>query len=100
MGITVYKDFPIKEVEPLINWSYLFSAWELNGVYPQILDSPQKGMEAAQLYEDANRLLKQIKNEHLLILNGVIGIFPANSRDNDIIVDTLSVKTAQANPRC
>lgn len=90
LGITVYKDFPIKEVEPLINWSYLFSAWELNGVYPQILDSPQKGMEAAQLYEDANRLLKQIKNEHLLILNGVIGIFPANSRDNDIIVDTLS----------
>ena len=90
LGISVYKDFPIKEVEPLINWSYLFSAWELNGAYPQILNSPQKGTEAAQLHKDATTLLERIKDEHLLTLNGVVGIFPANSRDNDIIVDTLS----------
>lgn len=89
-GITVYKDFPIEEVEPLINWSYLFSAWELNGAYPQILNSPNKGSEAAVLHKDATTLLNRIKEEHLLTLNGVVGIFPAYSRGNDIIVDTLS----------
>ena len=89
-GITVYKDFPIEVVEPLINWSYLFSAWELNGAYPQILSSPNKGNEAASLHKDATALLKKIKEEHLLTLNGVVGIFPAYSRGNDIVVETLS----------
>lgn len=90
LGVTVYTDFPIPNVEPLINWSYLFSAWELNGAYPQILNSPKKGNEAATLYKDANRLLQQIKDEHLLTLNGVAGIFPAYSSGNDIVVETLS----------
>ena len=85
-GRLVFPDFDIADVEPLIDWSFFFAAWGIKGRYPEILDHPEKGEEARKLFEDAQALLKRIREEKLLTLQGVVGIFPARSEGDDILI--------------
>jgi 5-methyltetrahydrofolate--homocysteine methyltransferase len=86
LGRVVFTDFPIERVEPYIDWTYLFAAWDIKGSYPEILSSPEKGAEARKLFEDAQGLLAQIKEKQLLRLDGVAGIFPARNEGDDIVM--------------
>ena len=85
-GITVLENVTIGELRPYIDWTPFFMAWELHGHYPQILDDAKYGTEAKKLLDDANRLLDRIEKEQLLGLKGVAGLFPANSKGDDIEV--------------
>ena len=85
-GRLVFPDFDISDAEPFIDWNFFFPAWGLKGRYPEILDHPEKGTEARKLFADAQALLGRIRDEHLLTLQGVVGIFPARSEKDDIIV--------------
>lgn len=85
-GRMVFPDFDISDVEPFIDWNFFFPAWGLKGRYPEILDHPEKGAEARKLFEDAQALLARIRDEHLLTLQGVVGIFAARSERDDIVV--------------
>jgi 5-methyltetrahydrofolate--homocysteine methyltransferase len=58
----------------------------LRGHYPQILDDPRIGEKAAELFRDAQKLLKEIVSKKLLTAKGVYGFFPANSLGDDIEV--------------
>jgi 5-methyltetrahydrofolate--homocysteine methyltransferase len=53
---------------------------------PEIFNHRTKGSEAQKLYDDAQKMLSHIINDKMLHLNGIIGIFPANSSGDDIIV--------------
>lgn len=44
------------------------------------------GAEAKKLYEEAQAMLKKIAKEGLLVAHGVVGLFPARSRGDDIVV--------------
>ncbi len=85
-GRLVFPDFDIADVEPLIDWSFFFASWGIKGRYPELLDHPEKGEEARKLFADAEALLKRIREEKLLTLQGVVGIFPAHSEGDDIVV--------------
>ncbi len=85
-GRVVFSDFEIEEVEPLIDWNFFFSAWGIKGRYPEILDHPERGEEARKLYDDARALLKRISKEKLLTLQGVVGLYPAVSHKDDILL--------------
>ena len=85
-GRLVFPDFDISDAEPFIDWNFFFPAWGLKGRYPEILDHPEKGPEARKLFDDAQALLKRIREEHLLTLQGVVGIFPARSERDDILI--------------
>ena len=74
------------DAEPYIDWSFFFAAWGLKGRYPEILDHPEKGAEARKVFADAQALLARIRDERLLTLQGVAGIFPARSEGDDILV--------------
>ena len=71
---------------PLIDWTYFFAAWQLKGRYPAILDDPDRGTAARELYNHATRLLSTITNEGLLQATGVYGFWPAASDGDDITV--------------
>ena len=45
---------------PYIDWTFFFTAWELKGRFPAILDHPRHGAAARELYEHAQELLDQI----------------------------------------
>ena len=77
---------PIADVEPLIDWNFFFPAWGLKGRVPEIFENPEHGAEARKLYDDAQKMLARIREEKLLTLQGVAGIFEAVSRGDDIVV--------------
>jgi 5-methyltetrahydrofolate--homocysteine methyltransferase len=82
------RDFPLAELVPYVDWTFLFHAWELRGKYPQILEHPQYGEAARDLFNHAEKLLGEIVEKRLLTANGVYGFWPANSIDDDIVLWT------------
>ncbi len=87
IGKKVFKNYPLEEIIPYFDWTFFFHAWDMTGSYPKIFEHPQKGTEAKKLFNDAQEMLKKIVKENCLKANAVIGIFPANSIGNDIVVN-------------
>lgn len=82
IGRVVFKDYPFSEVEQYIDWNFFFPAWGIKGRYPEVLEKP----DAQRLFDDAQQLLQRIKSEKLLRLSGVVGIFPARSQGEAIVL--------------
>lgn len=85
-GRLVFPDFDIADAEPYINWNFFFAAWGIKGRYPDLFDHPERGAEARKLFDEAQALLARIREERLLTLQGVVGIFPARSDGDDIVL--------------
>jgi 5-methyltetrahydrofolate--homocysteine methyltransferase len=83
-GVRTLDAFPLDRLVPFIDWTPFFHTWELRGHYPQILDDPNVGEKAAELFRDAQTLLQEIVSKKLLTARGVYGFFPANSTGDDI----------------
>ena len=88
VGRRYLDDVPLEAIARYIDWTFFFSAWELKGRFPAILEHPTYGSAAREVYENAQTLLKRIMKEKLLSARGVYGFWPANSDDDDIIVYT------------
>ena len=83
-GVRIDEDFPLDDLVPYIDWTPFFSAWELKGRYPAILQDDTVGDEARKLFEDARNLLQEIIDGRSLTARAVWGFFPAHSDGNDI----------------
>jgi 5-methyltetrahydrofolate--homocysteine methyltransferase len=88
LGRRVLDNYPLAEIADYIDWTFLFTAWELVGKYPAILESPEYGAAARELHANAKTLLKRIIDEKLLTARAVYGFYPANSDGNDIVLFT------------
>jgi 5-methyltetrahydrofolate--homocysteine methyltransferase len=88
IGRRYLDDVPLEEIARFIDWTYFFSAWELKGRFPAILDHAQYGPAARDLYANAQELLKKIINGRLLRARGVYAFWPAMSDGDDILVFT------------
>ena len=86
LGTRVFSGVPLAEIVPFIDWGPLFSAWELHGRYPDILEDPAVGTEAVKLLGDARRLLARIVAERRFTANAVIGFWPCNAVGDDVRV--------------
>jgi len=86
VGRRVLADVPLADIVPFIDWTFFFAAWELKGRFPAILDHPQYGAAARDLYANATALLDRIVKDRLLTASGVYGFWPAASEDDDIVV--------------
>ena len=85
-GRRVLMDVPLAELVPFIDWTLFFAAWELKGRFPAVLDHPQHGKAARDLYDNAQTLLRRIVEERLLTARGVYGFWPANTDADDIVL--------------
>jgi 5-methyltetrahydrofolate--homocysteine methyltransferase len=95
IGVRPLKEYPLEELVPLIDWTPFFQTWELAGHYPAILDDPEVGPAARNLFADARALLERIVRERLLHARGVLGFYPANSIGDDIQLYTDDDRTSQ-----
>lgn len=80
-------DISLEEVVPYIDWSPFFWTWELKGTYPKILGNEKYGQEAQKLFNDAQLLLNQIIKNKVFRPQVLVGIFPAYSQGDDIVVN-------------
>jgi 5-methyltetrahydrofolate--homocysteine methyltransferase len=69
-----------------IDWTFFFTAWELKGRYPQILDHPRHGAAARELFDNANALLDRIVADRSLRARAVYGFWPAHADGDDLVV--------------
>jgi len=76
----------LEDLVPYIDWTFFFSAWELKGRFPAILDDPAVGAAARELYGHARAVLDRIVREERLTARGVYGFWPANSIGDDIVL--------------
>ncbi|MBI4880710.1 MAG: B12-binding domain-containing protein, partial [Planctomycetes bacterium] len=85
VGLKVFDDYDLARVAAYIDWTPFFSAWELKGKHPEILADEKVGAEATRLFQDAQAMLRRIVAERWLKAKAVIGLFPANSTEQDDI---------------
>jgi 5-methyltetrahydrofolate--homocysteine methyltransferase len=79
----------IADLVNYIDWTPFFNSWELYGKYPAILTDEVVGEQATSLFADAQKMLTQLIDENWLTAKGIVGIFPANSvNDDDIQLTT------------
>jgi 5-methyltetrahydrofolate--homocysteine methyltransferase len=79
-------DVDLAEIVPYIDWTFFFAAWELKGRFPAILEHPQYGRAARELYDNARTLLDRIVAGRSIRARAVYGFWPANSEADDIVI--------------
>ncbi|GAA3542226.1 methionine synthase [Zobellella aerophila] len=87
-GIHEFHDVPVAVLREYIDWTPFFLTWSLAGKYPRILEDEVVGEEAKRLFADANALLDKLAADGELRCSGVMGLFPANSVEDDVEVYT------------
>ena len=78
-------DVAIADLVDYIDWTPFFNSWELYGKYPAILTDEVVGEQATSLFADAQQMLHQLIQENWLTAKGILGIFPANTINDDDI---------------
>ncbi len=86
LGLKNFDNYDLAKLVERIDWTPFFSAWELAGRYPRILEDKVVGEEASKLFAEGQAMLSKIVEEKWLEARGVIGFFPANSVGDDIEV--------------
>jgi len=76
----------LEELRRYVDWTFFFHVWELKGRFPAILDDPEKGAAARELFDAANTLLDGIVSERLFEARGVHGFWRAAAEGDDIVL--------------
>ena len=76
----------LAELRPCIDWTFFFTAWELKGRYPQILDHPRHGEARAGAVRGRERAPRHDRAPTgSLSREGVYGFWPASAEGDDIV---------------
>ncbi len=83
-GVRVLNSFPLATLREFIDWSPFFHTWGLKGIYPRILEDPERGAQARQVFSEGNTLLDVIIEKKLITARGVYGFFRASAVGDDV----------------
>ncbi len=96
LGRRVVTDDALATIAKYIDWTFLFTTWELKGTFPEILDDPVYGKVATELYANARAMLRRIVEERLIEPRCVYGFWPANSEGDDVVLFTDEARREEA----
>ncbi|MDE2417243.1 MAG: methionine synthase [Burkholderiales bacterium] len=85
IGRRVFKNFDLTELARYIDWAPFFQTWDLAGPFPAILKDEVVGTEAQRVFSDGKRMLQRLIDGRWLTANAVLGLYPANSVNDDDI---------------
>jgi 5-methyltetrahydrofolate--homocysteine methyltransferase len=89
IGRRVFKNYDLAELAHYIDWGPFFQTWDLAGPYPAILQDDVVGEQARKVLADGQALLQKIIDGRWLTANAVMGLYPANTvNDDDIALFT------------
>jgi 5-methyltetrahydrofolate--homocysteine methyltransferase len=86
LGLRRLADVELEQLVPYIDWSFFFTAWELKGRFPKILESPEYGAAARELYDNGRRMLDRLIKEKRLRASGAYGLWRARAEGDDIVL--------------
>ena len=92
LGVTAVAA-DIATLRKYIDWTPFFLTWSLAGKYPRILTDEVVGEQAQSLFDDANEMLDNLIANGGLEAKGVMGLFPANRQDDDVVIYTNESRT-------
>jgi 5-methyltetrahydrofolate--homocysteine methyltransferase len=95
LGTRVYDDYDLADIAKYIDWTPFFQTWQLHGKYPKIFEDKVVGQEATKLFEDAAVLLGEIIRDKTLKARAVVGFWPANSIQDDIVLHHFEEETRE-----
>ncbi|WP_010254161.1 methionine synthase [Treponema primitia] len=95
-GLIDVNGYPLERIIPYIDWEGFLRIWSVDG-HGSL--SVEKNIAREKLLEDARKLLAKVSAEKLLELRGVLGIFPACSKGEDILVYDHSSKPSTKTER-
>ncbi|MEE3326265.1 MAG: methionine synthase [Myxococcota bacterium] len=95
IGRQLIDPIPLSDLVDYIDWTFFFSAWELRGRFPAILDDPKFGEAARELYEHGQQRLHEIIEQELITAKAVYGYWPAHSEGDDIVLWTDSSRSQE-----
>jgi 5-methyltetrahydrofolate--homocysteine methyltransferase len=84
LGTRVFETYDLNELARYIDWTPFFQTWEMKGRFPAILEDEEQGPAARQLWEDAQKMLREVLQKNWFRPKAVIGFWPANSIGDDI----------------
>ena len=84
---TLVVEPDVATLREYVDWQFFFHAWELKGKFPKLLDDPEKGAVARELYAHANELLDEIAAGGLLTARGVYGFWRASAEGDDVALE-------------
>jgi 5-methyltetrahydrofolate--homocysteine methyltransferase len=99
-GLRVARDLPLAEIAKYIDWTFFFTAWELAGKFPAILDDPRHGEAARELFANGRALLDRIVKGKLLVARAAYGVWPASSEGNDVVLYDDEARTREVARFC
>ena len=85
IGNKYFNGYSLAEIREYIDWTPFFSTWQLKGKYPAIFENEVIGEEAKKLFNDASEMLDEVVEKGLLVANAAVGIYPANTINDDTI---------------
>ncbi len=86
-GVKAFEEFDLATLARYIDWTPYFSAWDLAGRYPMILDDEIVGEAARSLWTDTQAMMQQLVGEAWLKPKAVVGFWKANSQGDDILLE-------------
>ena len=92
---TKIVEVELSELVDFIDWTPFFQSWELFGKYPAILTDEIVGEQATDLFKDAQIMLAKIVDEKWFTAKGILGIYPANTVNDDDIEVQLPTSSFQ-----
>ncbi len=87
-GARSFKDIDLATLARYIDWTPYFSAWDLAGHYPEILQDPVVGEAARGLWRDTEAMMQQLIGEAWFRPKAVVGFWGANAVGDDIRLET------------
>lgn len=83
-GVRTFEDIDLGTLSQYIDWTPYFSAWDLAGRYPAILEDKIVGEAATSLWRDTQVMMQQLIGEGWFKPKAVVGFWKANASGDDI----------------
>ncbi|MEZ5945755.1 MAG: methionine synthase [Hyphomonas sp.] len=87
-GVRTFDDIDLATLARYIDWTPYFSAWDLAGKYPAILDDDIVGEAATSLWRDTEAMMQRLVGEAWLKPKAIVGFWKANRDGDDIRLET------------
>ena len=86
LGVRVLPDVPLADLLRFVDWTPFFHAWQFRGIWPALLDDPEAGPAARELFAAARARAEALAKSREIRAAAAYGFFPAAREGDDILV--------------